>query len=262
MKPILWAELPFHDLQARRDDGVDAVLLPIGGTLPHGPHLPCGCDSLLCETVCHAVSACTAVPVLPTISLGVSSAFGSLNVAPATLMAVVNDTLEAALKFGVRRVIIFSGSAENLPAIESALQTLRTRHGELLAVAKPLWDATPQTRAAWHSDAKSEALPPHAGLAETALVQYLAPHLAGAAQLPPNVPSRETIFQMGQDDYAGTPAEATAQLGEELFEALVAGWTRFVKRALIEGHASETSAVTMLTANSGGELFRAPGSEP
>ena len=230
MKPVLWAELPITDLQARRDDGVNAVLLPIGGTSPHGAHLPTGCDSLLVESLCHAISARTAVPVLPTISFGVSARADALSLSPATLTALVYDTLEAVLNFGVRRVIILSGNAENMPAIECALQTLRARRTELFAVAKVLWDATPQTRDAWHNDDAN----PHAGLAETALAQYLALHLTDAA--PPNLPPKqERVFADESAPYRGAPSSATTELGAELFEALAAGWTRFVKRALIEG---------------------------
>ena len=230
MKPILWAELPITNLVARRDDGVDVALLPVGGTSPHGPHLPTGTDSLLAETLCHAISSRTGVPVLPTISFGVGLQANAITVSPATLTALICDTLEAALTFGMRRVIVLSGSGDNLPAIECALQTLRARHPQLLAVAKVLWDATPQTRGAWHSDARA----PHAGLAETALLQYLAPHLVHVAP-PDAAPSKERVFPSPGEDVCGSPCGATAELGAELFEALVAGWTHFVKRAMIEG---------------------------
>ena len=133
-----------------------------------------------------------------------------------------------------------------MPAIESALQTLHARHAELFAVAKVLWDATPGTREAWHQDAPT----PHAGLAETALVQYLAPHLAGAA--PPNSPPQnERVFPAEVESYCGAPSSATAELGAELFEALVSSWTRFVKRALMEENRTQ---ISQMNANSQNEL--------
>ncbi len=133
-----------------------------------------------------------------------------------------------------------------MPAIESALQTLRARYPEFLCVAKPMWEATLQTREAWHNDALQPDLQPHAGLAETALVQFLAPHLINGTP-PHSPPQNERVFPTLSNEICGNPAQATPQLGAELFEALVSGWTRFVKRALIEENRTQ---ISQMNANS------------
>lgn len=255
MKPLLWAELSQTELLGRRDEGaLELALLPVGGTAPHAAHLPAATDSLLCQTLCHAVSAQTGALVLPTIAYGVSARAGNLKVAPATLTALVGDAIEAVWQFGVPRVIVLSGNAENLPAIECALQTLRARHAELLCVGKPVWDANPQTRDAWHFDSPA----PHAGVAETSLLQFLAPRLVGP--LPSDEPARaEPIFLDECAPFRGTPAGATPELGAELFEALVNGWTRFVKRALVENSGAQLASVPKAPPQlNGAGLFRAP----
>ena len=263
MKPLLWAELPADELRARRDDdALEIALLPVGGASPHGAHLPTGTDTILVETLCHAVSAQTGFCVLPTLPFGVAAGAHSvaIAIAPATLSLLVQDVMQSALDFGVKRIVILSANAENLPAIESALQTLRARHSHFMGVAKPLWDATPQTRDAWHRDVNA----PHAGLAETALMQYLAPALvAPAPPAPP--PTPEPIFPTNSDKINGSPQAATPELGAQLFEALVVGWTRFVKRASLENAQAPTRETVAVSKPQNGyaanALFRAPGSE-
>ena len=230
MKPLLWAEFCDAERRARRDEGaLEIALLPVGGTSPHGAHLPMGADSLIAQTLCNAVSAQTGALVLPAIHYGVAARAGSLNVAPATLTALTQGALEAARDCGVPRVLVLSGNAENLPAIECALQTLRARHDDWLCLARAVWDANPQTRQAWHLDAEL----PHAGTAETALIQFLAPQLTGPiAPDQPALPAR--VFANENAPFRGSPGAATPELGAELFEALVNGWTRVVKRALVE----------------------------
>lgn len=261
LKPLLWADLPHDELRARRDDNaLEIALLPVGGMSPHGAHLPTGTDTILVETLCYAISVQTGFCVLPAIALGVSRGVASLGIAPATLALLVQDVVQAALDFGVKRIVILSANAENLPAIESALQTLRARHPHFMGVAKPLWDATLQTRDAWHQETNS----PHAGLAETALMQYLAPALVLAAP-PAEPPTPEPIFPANPNQINGSPQAATPELGEQLFEALVVGWTRFVKRASLENAETPTRASVAAPEPQNGYatkgLFRAPGSE-
>ena len=261
MKPLLWAELPHDELRARRDDdALEVALLPVGGASPHGAHLPTGTDTILVETLCHAVSAQTGFCVLPTLPFGVAARAHSVAIAPATLALLVQDVMQSALDFGVKRIVILSANAENLPAIESALQTLRARHPHFMGVAKPLWDATPQTRDAWHQETNA----PHAGLAETALMQYLAPALVLATP-PAEPPKPEPIFPANCAQTNGSPQAATPELGAQLFEALVVGWTRFVKRASVENAQAPTREIVAAPEPQNGyaanALFRAPGSD-
>ena len=70
MKPFLWAELTWEQIRDMRADGVDMVIFPVGSTEQHGPHLPLNVDTLCAETVAHAISTRTSVPVLPALPFG------------------------------------------------------------------------------------------------------------------------------------------------------------------------------------------------
>ncbi len=99
MKPVLWEELTWEIVRDMRTDGVDIVLFPIGSTEQHGPHLPLNVDTLCAQTVAHAVSARTGVPVLPALPFGCALGHtrhwpGTLSLSPNTLALVIARNLK------------------------------------------------------------------------------------------------------------------------------------------------------------------------
>ena len=78
----MWKELTAEDLRAKA--AADAiVVLPVASMEQHGPHLPVGVDTILCEGVCkagaEAVAADLPVVVAPTLWCGMAEhhmAFG------------------------------------------------------------------------------------------------------------------------------------------------------------------------------------------
>jgi creatinine amidohydrolase/Fe(II)-dependent formamide hydrolase-like protein len=76
--------------------GVDAVILPVGATEQHGPHLGTGMDFVLADKLSAELGKRTKVPVLPTLPYGASSGHshrwpGTLALQPTTLIAVLCD---------------------------------------------------------------------------------------------------------------------------------------------------------------------------
>jgi creatinine amidohydrolase len=82
MTSVMWKELSFEDLNAlAAKDAV--VVLPVASMEQHGPHLPVGVDTILCEGVCKAAAEIagkkTPVVVAPTLWCGMAEhhmAFG------------------------------------------------------------------------------------------------------------------------------------------------------------------------------------------
>ena len=50
---VMWRELTAEDLRAKAAANA-IVVLPVASVEQHGPHLPVGVDSILCEGVCKA----------------------------------------------------------------------------------------------------------------------------------------------------------------------------------------------------------------
>ena len=51
MRSVMWKELTAEDLRAKAAENA-IVVLPVASMEQHGPHLPVGVDTFLCEAVC------------------------------------------------------------------------------------------------------------------------------------------------------------------------------------------------------------------
>src|SRR5580693_1446381 len=67
-----WSELTWSEIPETLSRAGNAVILPVGATEQHGPHLGCGVDAVIAEELCCAVSGRTGVPMLPTLPYGCS----------------------------------------------------------------------------------------------------------------------------------------------------------------------------------------------
>ena len=96
----------------------DRAVLPIGSTEQHA-RLSLGVDSLLSERVAAEAAAPVGVPVLPTLSYGISPYFsaypGTVSLRISTLLALVTDIFENLRRSGFRRVLIVNGHGGNAP---------------------------------------------------------------------------------------------------------------------------------------------------
>src|SRR5258708_31317634 len=65
MASVMWKELTAEDLRAKAAENA-IVVLPVASMEQHGPHLPVGVDTFLCEAVCRggAELAVKDVPVV------------------------------------------------------------------------------------------------------------------------------------------------------------------------------------------------------
>src|SRR6202020_1658659 len=68
--PVLWQSMTWEEIARLRESGGGIVLLPVGATEQHGPHLATSVDSVTAERLAHAASAATGIPVLPTLHYG------------------------------------------------------------------------------------------------------------------------------------------------------------------------------------------------
>lgn len=241
MKPLLWAELTWEQIRDMRADGVDMVIFPVGSTEQHGPHLPLNVDTLCAETVARAVSARTAVPVLPALPFGCALGHarfwpGTLSLSPQTLSLVVREVLEDAIAYGFTRILILSGHMMNQAPLRCALEELREAHPALQIAQKHLCEASSRVKAAYESDAQDW----HANAGETALMMHLAPQSVHSDRIfddpdrTANLVFSYSVPQTSEAGHTGAPSKATPLMGQELFDALVTDWTYVVKRALIE----------------------------
>jgi len=114
-------EVTWEDFEAFvRRSGV--VIVPVGSTEQHGPHLPLGVDTIIPFELSKRLSEKIDVMVAPPITLGFKPQPGSsggggfpgtCSLDGATLVALVRDFLRELIRHNVKKIIILDGHYEN-----------------------------------------------------------------------------------------------------------------------------------------------------
>ena len=223
------------------------ALVPIGSTEPHGPHLGLGTDVVISAAAC--VRACavldkkgplTAV-IAPAVSYGVTDCAlgfpGAVSIPPAVLTAYVAAICDGLLAQGLRHVCLVNNHLE--PAHDTAIRAVLAGREGKVSYACPLTKKWARTLSA---EFKSGAC--HAGQYETSIVMAAAPELVDEhvrTQLAPVAVSLSeklaagvnTFTAMGMElAYAGAPAAATVEEGEQLIQRLAEMVVGEVREAL------------------------------
>ncbi|HEV7689050.1 MAG TPA: mycofactocin biosynthesis peptidyl-dipeptidase MftE [Acidimicrobiia bacterium] len=210
------AELSWPDVAARAGESV--LVVPVGSTEQHGPHLPLGTDSdvavALAERLAAARTDVLVAPALPYGSAGEHAAFpGTLSIGAAALELLLVELVRSADAFA--GVVLVSGHGGNAAPLSAAVATLRFEGRTVLG-----W--TPRIPG---GDA-------HAGRTETSLLLALAPELVCLDAAEPGdvrplaavigALRRHGVAAVSPNGVLGDPTGATAEEGERLLDALAA----------------------------------------
>ena len=202
------------------------LVVPIGATEQHGPHLPLSTDTDVALAQASRVSARDDVVVAPALPYGASGEHagfaGTLSIGQAALELVVVELVRSATE-SFSRVLLLSGHGGNAAPLTRAVRLLQAESRDVR-----LWSPR------WRGDA-------HAGRTETSVQLALDPArvLLGAAapgavgplaELLPEL-RRSGVRALSANGVLGDPAGASADEGRGLLEsaaadlaALLDGW--------------------------------------
>lgn len=236
-----WAETDREALTRLLPEAL--VLLPIGATEQHGPYLPTGTDHLLAGEVTAraaeraATNLSTELLITPTLPVGASDHHlpfgGTLSISPATLTTMLTEILSSIVACGGRRVLIVNGHGGNQGGCAAAAAAATNAAPELMVGHLDYWAAGGQDRSRWTARSSCTGpVPGHAGEFETAMIMAVRPELVPDRPIrsdPPVIGSSAggaTIHAaaawLATDGYTDHPERATAALGHELLDELVA----------------------------------------
>jgi len=244
---VMWKELTAEDLRAKAAAKA-TVILPVASMEQHGPHLPVGVDTILCEGVCKAGAEAAAddVPVVvaPTLWCGMAEhhmAFGgTFTFDIPTYRAVLLAFLKSIERHGFTRVLIVNGHGGNIAALNAFLPDF-ARETDLRIFAATYFELTRSDLAPLLEDQKTVH---HACEVETSLMLVLAPGLVKRERIP------EAYGMLGADPHGvlrGPPARfrpfkeitasgvigdarrASREKGEKLLEVLAGGLADLLK---------------------------------
>jgi creatinine amidohydrolase len=247
---LLLEELTREEARAAAPDAL--LILPVGATEQHGPHLPVGVDTYTVTHIARAAAAEIAgqLPALvaPTLPFGSSHHHlpfgGTLSLGTETYYRALADLAESLIVCGFRRIFILNGHGGNSELIQLVARDLALKHPAHLAAA-PYWSIAWDALVAAQAHANA-GLPGHAGTFETSLILALRPELvreprphrdALAGDDPRGFePYRAELHGAWQriEGYTDSPDQASAELGQR-YLAIIVGE---VARALIEFYQS------------------------
>jgi len=155
----------------------DMIIIPIGSTEQHGPHLPLGTDYYTALEVSKKISEKTGIVVAPVILSGYSiyhSGFpGTLSLKPETMEQVLFENIEMLRKYGFKRFMFFNGHGGN-NIIQSKVIHRVNQNTEAVAVSIGYGSSLQKRK---EIDKEEDFFDWHAGKKETSIMLYLFPQL-------------------------------------------------------------------------------------
>lgn len=215
------------DLSDSGGDTGHTLIVPVGSTEQHGPHLPLDTDTRIATAVASAVAARLGPGALvaPAIAYGSSGEHqqfpGTVSIGTTALTAVLTEYGRSACDW-VQRLVFVNGHGGNLDALRLAVGTLRREHRD----------------AAW-CNCTAPGADAHAGHTETSVLLHLSPlHVrdhasvsGNAAPLAELMPHLRTggLAAVSDSGVLGDPTGASAEAGAAIFAEMVAGCLRGVR---------------------------------
>lgn len=238
-KPVKLEDLSWSAIKALQDDGCDFLIVPVGATEQHGPHLPINTDTVIARSICEYASAKTGVPVLPalnyTVSIGHTEKWpGTFSLFHETFIHTIREIATWAVATGWRRVLFVNSHFGNDASLRVAVDRLRFDFVNTLQIAtRNTFNLTPSIWNYFISDAEDL----HANQAETDLMLHLAPETVcmDRVQDDPDRTGGKVFNYMvaltSTNGVTGAPSRGCAERGAELFTEMGEALAEIVERA-------------------------------
>lgn len=181
MKNMTWQEF-----EKRKED---LVIIPIGATEQHGPHLPLCVDSVLAEEFSLQIAQKVHGIVAPAIVYGYKSKPfsgggplfpGTIDLNGNTLQKLIQDIIDELVRDGFHKILLFSAHFENEPFLVEAMDLCsKIYKDKVKLLLMNWWD--PISNELINQIFDKVPFPgwalEHAAVTETSLMMYFAPEL-------------------------------------------------------------------------------------
>jgi creatinine amidohydrolase len=235
------------------------VVVPLGSTEQHGPHLPLGTDFLVAKEMARRVGERTNVIVTPTLPIGYAQYHavfpGTLSVSEETLTHALIEICENLLRYGATHILFMNGHGGNMVALRRCGEWLRERcipsavacWWEMTHVVNPDWmalghadyvetstilaldESLPDMPAA--KIAVNKALTDKIALDDLRIARFKGAHLA-VNLIMTDVTDDGGMMEYGMTaakDYAIPPTAASKEIGEKIYEGLANYYAEFIE---------------------------------
>ena len=238
MATIRMEEMTWPDVRAAIEGGFTTVVVGVGSTEQHGPHLPTMTDTRIGDEIAHRVALRLGNALQArTIPIGVSEhhlAFGAtVSIKQSTLKAILLDYVDSLSRDGFTRIVLLPSHGGNFATVQAVIDesagshpgVVVTGYAELLPFSELLEQASARFRIS------AGAAGAHAGENETSMMLALEPDLVRRDRFaagyvgPLGAEQVKIIFERGMtaltaNGVLGDPAEASADKGAAYLDAL------------------------------------------
>lgn len=225
------------------------VVLPIGSTEQHGPHLPLGVDSYIAEDIAKHLAKVTDIIIAPTITYGYKSKplsgggplfKGTIDINGETLIHLVTDILCEFARDGFNKIFIENAHFENQAFIEEAMDLATAQFPKLKVVQSNWWDVLDQKTV--DEIFKDVPFPgwalEHAAITETSLMMYLEPDLVRTELMPTEVKAQAlpySVYPARHDlvpdcGVLASPVGSTKEKGKLIVDKAIEGFIKIFKK--------------------------------
>jgi creatinine amidohydrolase len=230
------AELTWTEAEKAKDA---VVLIPVGATEAHGPHLPLGTDVFISEGLCQRAAVAlekdghtvlVAPPLAYSVAQYAAGFAGTVSIGQSAAVNLIADVCASLIGQGWAKICLVNSHLEpaHVESLRLACAEVKQRTGKNVAFP----DNTEKRWARTLTDEFKRGAC-HAGSYETSLILAARPDLVRPlrtqlAERPIDLAramkeGKRTFIEAGAAEaYFGNPAAATAEEGEAIFALLVA----------------------------------------
>lgn len=250
MKSIRMEEMNWVDIKEAINAGFKTVVIGVGSTEQHGPHLPTQTDALIADVMVNLITRNLKNALQArTISVGCSEHHlpfsGTISLKKSTLKAIISDYIESLQRHGFEKIVIIPTHGGNFNPLKEAVEQAQEKYPniKILAFTDLLRFVEVQNKIAASLNVTVEEAGGHAGEAETSEVLFLAENLVKRDRFQPGYlgilgkEEIEMLFEKGMPSLTdigvlGDPTKASKEHGKIYIEKMVEFLTDEIKKEI------------------------------
>jgi creatinine amidohydrolase len=243
-------EMNWVDIKKAINDGFKTVVIGVGSSEQHGPHLPTQTDALIADVMVNLIAQNLKNALqAQTIRVGCSDHHlpfpGTISLRKSTLKALIHDYIESLQKHGFENIIFIPTHGGNFNPIKEAIEEVRERFPKIkiFAYTDLMGFVNALDKIAINLNITIQEAGAHAGEVETSQMLALAEDLVVRERFQPGYlgdlgdEEVEMLFNKGMPSLSeigviGDPTKASKKNGKIYIEKIVEFLTHEIKKCL------------------------------
>ena len=243
-------EMNWVDIKKAINGGFKTVVIGVGSTEQHGPHLPTQTDALIADAIVNLIAQKLKNALqAQTIRVGCSDHHlpfpGTISLRKSTLKALIHDYAESLQKHGFENIVFIPTHGGNFNPIKEAVEEIQEKHPKIkiFGFTDLMGFIEAEEKIAAEFNITKEVAGAHAGEVETSQMLALAENLVKRESFQPGYlgvlgeEEIEMLFKKGMPSLTeigviGDPTKASKNRGKVYIEKIVEFLTDEIKKNL------------------------------